>query len=159
MAFSPEKCTVVHITHNKKPVVTNYQLHGHTLERELSSKYLGITISKDLKWNTRVNNIATRANRSLGLIRRNLRACKPPINTDRQSMMYKISHSLVDVDRRTRGTTRFREIAAARDGYKYSFYPWANRLPPDTTAAPSLEGFKAGLEDYQQAKLPLPTSN
>ena len=80
-AFKPEKCNVVHITHNKKPVVTNYQLHGHTLEREHSSKYLGITISEDLKWNTHVNIIATRTNRSLGFIRRNLRTCKPPIKT------------------------------------------------------------------------------
>ena len=57
MAFNPEKCTVIHITHNKKSVTINYQLHGHTLEREHSSKYLGITISEDLKWNTHVNNI------------------------------------------------------------------------------------------------------
>ena len=77
----------------------------------------------------------------------------------RLTMMYKISHGLVDVnhqhhlipgDRRTRGTTKFREIAASRDGYKYSFYPrtirqW-NKLPSETTAAPSLEGFKAGLD-------------
>ena len=81
MAFNPEKCTVIHITHNKKQVVTNYQLHGHTLETELSSKYHDITISEDLKCNTHVNNIATRVNISLEFIRRNLKACKPPIKT------------------------------------------------------------------------------
>ena len=77
----------------------------------------------------------------------------------RLTMMYKISHGLVDVshkhhlipgDRRTRGTIKIREIAASRDGYKYSVYPrttrqW-NRLPSDTTAAPSMEGFKVGLD-------------
>ena len=38
-------------------------------------KYLGVTITNDLKWNTRVSNIYTKANRTLGFLRRNLAAC------------------------------------------------------------------------------------
>ena len=38
-------------------------------------KYLGITITNDLKWNTHVSNICTKANRTLGFLRRNLSAC------------------------------------------------------------------------------------
>ena len=79
MAFNPEKCTVIHLTNKRKPLISNYRLHGHILEREQHSKYLGITISQDLKWNTHVNNITTKANRSLGFIRRNLRGCKQPV--------------------------------------------------------------------------------
>ncbi|KAK3096436.1 hypothetical protein FSP39_000095 [Pinctada imbricata] len=79
MAFNPEKCTVIHVTNRRKPRITKYQLHGHTLEREESSKYLGITISQDLKWNIHVNNVTSKANRSLGFIRRNLRGCRPSV--------------------------------------------------------------------------------
>ena len=81
MDFNPEKCTVMHVTNKKRPLITNYRLHGHTLEREQHSKYLGITISQDMRWNTHVSNITTKANRSLGFIRRNLRGCKPPVKT------------------------------------------------------------------------------
>ena len=38
-------------------------------------KYLGVTITNDLKWNTHVCNICTKANRTLGFLRRNLAAC------------------------------------------------------------------------------------
>ena len=37
-------------------------------------KYLGVTITNDLKWNTQVSNICTKANRVLGFLRRNLAA-------------------------------------------------------------------------------------
>ena len=38
-------------------------------------KHLGVTISKDLKWNTHVSNVCTKANRTLGFLRRNLLSC------------------------------------------------------------------------------------
>ena len=40
-------------------------------------KYLGVTISKDLKWNTQVSNVCTNANKTLGFLRRNLSSCPP----------------------------------------------------------------------------------
>ena len=36
---------------------------------------LGVTITNDLKWNTHINNICTKANRTLGFLRRNLFSC------------------------------------------------------------------------------------
>ena len=35
-------------------------------------KYLGVTISKDLSWNTLINNITSTANRTLGFVKRNV---------------------------------------------------------------------------------------
>ena len=76
----------------------------------------------------------------------------------RLTMMFKIVHGLVEVphphlvagDRRTRGTNKFQEIAESQEAYRQSFYPrtvrqW-NKLPPDITAASSIEGFKAMLD-------------
>ena len=40
-----------------------------------SIKYLGVTIINDLTWNTHINNICTKANRTLGFLRRNLFSC------------------------------------------------------------------------------------
>ena len=38
-------------------------------------KYLGVTNSEDLKWNTHVSNVCTKANRTLAFLRRNLSSC------------------------------------------------------------------------------------
>ena len=38
-------------------------------------KYLGVTITKDLKWNTHISNVCKKANRTLGFMRRNLFSC------------------------------------------------------------------------------------
>ena len=40
-----------------------------------SIMYLGVTITNDLRWNTHVSNICTKANQTLGFLRRNLYAC------------------------------------------------------------------------------------
>ena len=42
-------------------------------------KYFGVTISKDLKWNTPVGNVCTKANRTLGFLRCNLSSCPQDI--------------------------------------------------------------------------------
>ena len=52
-----------------------YTLEGTVLENVDSIKYLGVTITNDLKWNTHINNICTKANRTLGFLRRNLFSC------------------------------------------------------------------------------------
>ena len=54
MKFHPQKCSVLSITRSKSPKIHNYKLHGHTLESESSSKYLGVTIDNKLCWNTHI---------------------------------------------------------------------------------------------------------
>ena len=38
-------------------------------------KYLGVTITKDLQWNTYVSQICTKSNKTLGFLKRNLYPC------------------------------------------------------------------------------------
>jgi len=61
MAFHPDKCNVLSITRNKTPVKYTYTLHP--LEHADKAKYLGVTIQSDLKWDSYINNITTKANK------------------------------------------------------------------------------------------------
>ena len=45
------------------------------LQEVPTNPYLGINISNDLKWNTHVSSVISKANSSLGLLRRNLHHC------------------------------------------------------------------------------------
>jgi len=74
MRFNVSKCSIMSIS-NKKPPSLNfsYKLHGQTMERETDSKYLGITLESDLKWHQHIRSICNKANRTLGVLRRNLR--------------------------------------------------------------------------------------
>ena len=77
MAFHPEKCVVIQISSKRSTIPANYILHNHQLDVVDSSKYLGVTINKNLRWDDHINNITARANRTLGFLKRNLRGCKP----------------------------------------------------------------------------------
>ena len=76
MRSQPVKCNIMQITRKRiKKINASYNLEGTILDNVENIKYLGVTISTDLKWNTHVSNICTKANRTLGFLRRNLSAC------------------------------------------------------------------------------------
>ena len=76
MRFQPVKCNIMQITRKRiKEINASYSLEGIVLNKLRKSNYLGVAITNDLKWNTHVSNICTKANRSLGFFRRNLTAC------------------------------------------------------------------------------------
>ena len=60
MSFNPSICQVIHVTLRKTPLQTKYHLHGCVLESVPSAKYLGVTITEDLKWPKHINNITKR---------------------------------------------------------------------------------------------------
>lgn len=68
MKFNPEKCYVIHVTKTKIPLKFNHKLHNHILQPVDNSKYLGVTISNDLDWGPHINNITTKANKTLGFL-------------------------------------------------------------------------------------------
>ena len=80
MKFNLETCHVIPITRNKTIIKTQYMLHEQLLETVSQAKYLGITITSDLRWNAHINNISLKANRSL-FLRRNLKVLSIQIKT------------------------------------------------------------------------------
>ena len=72
MEYNPGKCQVIHITCSKSPVKSRYFMRNQELESVDAAKYLGVTISKDLSWNTHINNITSTANKTLGFVKRNV---------------------------------------------------------------------------------------
>ena len=73
MRFQPVKCNMMQLTRKRiKKIHASYTLEGTNLENVESIKYLGVTITSDLRWNTHVSNVCTKANRTLGFLRRNL---------------------------------------------------------------------------------------
>jgi hypothetical protein len=71
MSFHPEKCNVLSITMKRNPVTNCYILHGHQLEQQ-SAKYLGVSITSDMKWSEHIANICKKANNTLSFLKRNL---------------------------------------------------------------------------------------
>lgn len=53
----------------------DYYVDGRKLSPVINHPYLGVMLSNDLKWNSHVNNIVAKANRSLGFVKRNLYSC------------------------------------------------------------------------------------
>ena len=49
MAFHPDKCTKLTVSHRKHTFTRDYTLHNHILESVSSAKYLGVTLQSDLK--------------------------------------------------------------------------------------------------------------
>ena len=75
MKFHPDKCQVLRVSKKRHNVCHNhtYTLHGHALEIVDNVKYLGVTISGNLKWDKHTTNIINKANSTLGILRRNVR--------------------------------------------------------------------------------------
>ena len=65
MRFQPVRCNIMQITRKRIKIL-------ETVEK---IKCLGIPLLNDLKWNTYVSNICTKANRTLEFLRCNLVAC------------------------------------------------------------------------------------
>ena len=76
MRFQPTKCNMMQLTRKwVKKVIATYTLEEAVLENVDRIKYLGVTITNDLRWITHVGNICTKANRTLGFLRCNLSSC------------------------------------------------------------------------------------
>ena len=75
MRFQPVKCNMMQLTIKRINKIEASYTEGMVLENVDSIKYLGVAITNDLKWNTHITKICTKANRTLGLLKRNLFPC------------------------------------------------------------------------------------
>ena len=73
MSFNPSKCQVMHITKSRNPILMQYTLHDQILEAVDHAKYLGVELSSNLGWNRHIQSITSKASKSLGFIKRNLK--------------------------------------------------------------------------------------
>ena len=61
MRFQPVKCNMMQLTRKRiKKIHASYTLEGTNLENVESIKYLGVTITSNLRWNTHVSNVCTK---------------------------------------------------------------------------------------------------
>jgi len=54
MEFHPDKCKMLRITNKRKIIESCYYIHGHELENVTEAKYLGVTLTKKMSWNTHI---------------------------------------------------------------------------------------------------------
>ncbi len=80
LKFNVKKCNVLRATHAKtREVAFDYNIGGTPLEITKSTTYLGVELSKDLKWNSHVDKTRAKGTQMLGVLRRNLKFCPQEI--------------------------------------------------------------------------------
>lgn len=72
MSFKPDKCTILRFSRKINKIEFSYKLSGHYLQSVSHHKYLGVTLSGDMKWNTHIDTVVSKAYGMLGFLRRNL---------------------------------------------------------------------------------------
>ena len=82
--FNITKCYHLGITNKSVPHSYNYLLNNRAISETTSTKYLGIIINQKLNWNQHCDYICSKANGTLGLLRRVLCDC----NRDVKSRAY-----------------------------------------------------------------------
>jgi hypothetical protein len=77
MEFYPKKCQVLNIKTRETQYIIchSYTIHGHTLEVVNSTKYPGVHIHKNIRWNHYIDQVAKKSNNTLAFLRRNLHLC------------------------------------------------------------------------------------
>ena len=73
VSFHPDKCQFLHITRKRNLHHHLYHLQGHPLKSAKETKFLGVMLSDDLRWDCHITSIATNSSKILGLLWRNLK--------------------------------------------------------------------------------------
>ena len=72
MKSNIDKCYIMHVTHKMNALLMTYNMNGRPIEVTASHTYLCIGINNKLSWAEHISNTVSKANKVLGLLRRNL---------------------------------------------------------------------------------------
>ena len=75
MHFNPDKWELIRITNKRKPINATYLIHNVQLKQTKRAKYLGLTFSNTLSWNSHIDTTTKKANNTTAFLRRNLSTC------------------------------------------------------------------------------------
>ena len=79
MNFNIKKCAILSISRKRKSRIHEYQLLNEVIPRVNQYKYIGVTITSDLRWDKHCQTIRDKASRTLGLLRRTLPSCSKEV--------------------------------------------------------------------------------
>ena len=92
MGFNAKKCNIIHVSRNK-PKHHFYCLCGEITQEVEYAKYLGVTISANLKWEKHIHDITSKANSTLHFINRTFRYSP---ESARQIVYFALVHSTIE---------------------------------------------------------------
>ena len=73
MRLNAAKCNIMRMSRTRNPKLFNYSLTGQVLDEVMYAKYLGVTLSNDLKWSKDIATMTNKANSNLSFLRCNLK--------------------------------------------------------------------------------------
>ena len=74
MKFNPLKCQVIQVTGSRKPINTNYRLHGQVLETVICARF-----SSGLSLRSHTDTITGSATKPLNFVSRNIKTKHPGV--------------------------------------------------------------------------------
>ena len=76
MTFNAKKCNTMWVSSPPKPISFDYSIHNTVLENVPHTKYLGVTIQSNLKWDVHCKQVAAKATNTLNVLKWNLKSTK-----------------------------------------------------------------------------------
>ena len=118
MIFNPDKYYTLQIYTTQNPLKMDY-VEGVTLEPVSHHPYLGVELQQDLKWKNHINNITSKANKTIGLTKRSLHKCSQKHTPPLSGLSSNIPQPYVTYTSKTmrRGQVQFRST----DSYRLEF--------------------------------------
>ena len=80
MSFNAKKCYLLSMHSKRDSTLNKYRLKGEEIAKTSHHSYMGIELQDDGKWSKHFDNCTKKANRALGIIRRNFGRCMPGIH-------------------------------------------------------------------------------
>ena len=71
-----QKCNTIWVSPSPKPIFFDYSIHDTVLENIPHTKYLGVTIQSNLKWDVHCKQVAAKATNTLNVLKWNLKYTK-----------------------------------------------------------------------------------